>query len=709
MSMNRPGAALCVLAVLLGTSVPLLAQTTTADTIRAGRFDGGRMWTFEHPPTEYFSEAYDLTADSTWFRRARLGALRIPGCSASLVSPRGLVMTNHHCAREATTAVAREGENLLDDGFYAATLQDERRAEEMYADQLIAIVDITEELDRAEQGITDPAEAQQAREQAGETATARIATEHGGEGAGIQVEVVSLWNGARTSAYVFRRYTDVRLVMTPELQLGYFGGDTDNFTYPRYALDMTFLRLYGEDGQPLPTPEHFAFTTDGAEPGDPVFIVGNPGSTSRLQTVTELQYRRDIADVALLGLLDSRVEVLEQYLEENPDAPASVRNELFSLLNSQKAYRGIVRGLRDEGILARRRDAERQFVEAVQQDAALSERYGNVIEQLAGIQRSKRDWARQAEAFAGLGNPQLDASVLTRGLYAGQYVSARQGGAPAEALDGLREAILDVPSQPADLQELLLAARLRDAQRALGVGGPEASSILQGRSPEGAAAVVVQQSALTDSANAARALDDGSLAMEDPAIQMARAMIMQYAPYLNAVQPMMQQEESLARQLGRARFEVYGTDIPPDATFSLRIADGVVRGYEYNGTMAPPHTTFYGMYDRYHSFGGGEWQLPPIWIERESDLELSTALNFVSTVDIIGGNSGSPVLDRELRIVGLVFDGNIESLPGEFIYREDDARSVSVDARGILEALRSVYRAERLVEELSAAMAPAAR
>jgi hypothetical protein len=702
-------APLLTLALLILQGTPALAQQQTADTIRAGRFDNGKMWTFEYPPTQYLRETYGFSPDTAWFRKARLGALRIPSCSASLVSARGLVMTNHHCGREATTSVTESGENLLDNGFYAPTEADERKAEEMHADQLIAIVDITDEMDRAERGARDPAAIQEARERAGEAATQRITREHGGDAKGIVVEVISLWNGARTSAYVFRRYDDVRLVMAPELQMGYFGGDPDNFTYPRYALDMTFFRIYDANGQPLATPEHFAFSTEGVKEDDVVFVVGNPGSTSRLQTVAELEYRRDVQDVALLGVLDSRVGVLQQYVDERPDTPESVRNELFSLLNSQKAYGGIVRGLKDEDILARRRAAEAKFVAAIEEDAKLKADYGDLTARMARLQQRKRELAAETRAFIGLGNPSIDGSALVRGLYAGQYVQAKAGSAPADVLDNIKQNVLGVPSQPADLQEVLIASRLSDVQNALGAGNAQMQAILEGRSPEGAAAIVVQQSPLADSAKAAEALENGSLTLNDPAIKLARALIMRYSPFQAAMQPIAQEEEEIARKLGRARFEVYGVEVPPDATFSLRIADGVVKRYAYNGTIAPTHTTFYGLFDRYHSFGDKDWALPPRWVERESELNLETPMNFVSTADIIGGNSGSPVLDKDLRIVGLVFDGNIESLPGEFIYLDDVARSISVDARGILEALRSVYQADRLADELTGAAVPARR
>lgn len=683
-------------ALLLLAIAPVALAAQSMDSVRAGRFDNGKMWTFDSPPVDYLRETYGFAPDAAWFERARLGALRIPGCSASLVSSRGLVMTNHHCGREATTEVTREGENLLDNGFYAAAQADERKADNMYADQLIAIVDVTSEIDAA-------GEDAEAREAKGEEIKARIATEHGGEAASIEVEIVSLYAGARTSAYVFKRYEDVRLVMTPELKLGYFGGDPDNFTYPRYSLDMTFFRLYGDNGQPLETPNYFRWSETGVTAGDLVFVIGNPGSTSRLETVAQLQFRRDVQDVALLGLLDGRIDVLEQYLEDNADAPETVRNELFSLLNSQKAYRGIVRGLNDPWIMARRADTERQIKAGIAAKTELQSEYGEVIDRIASLQQQKRQQAAGYKAFAGLGSPSLDGTALVRAFYAAQYVAGKMQGAPDEALAEIRNLIFETKDQPPALQEALIGARLRDIENAYGKDNPVVSNILQGRSAEGAAAIVVQQSPLSDSAKTAQALDNGSLAMTDPALQLARSVLMAYGPYQQTVQPAAQQEEELARQLGRVRFDLFGTAVPPDATFSLRIADGVVGEYEYNGTLAPAYTTFYGLFDRHYAHGGGDWDLPKRWLDAVSTIDLKTPLNFASTADIIGGNSGSPVLDRELRVVGLVFDGNIESLPGDYIYLEDRARAIAVDARGIIESLRSVYKADRLVQELTGA------
>ncbi|MCY3703907.1 MAG: S46 family peptidase [Gammaproteobacteria bacterium] len=677
------------------------------DTVRAGRFDNGRMWTFENPPADYLRETYDIDADSVWFRRARLGALRIPGCSASFVSGDGLVLTNHHCAREHISAVSREGESLLDDGFYAESMEAERAIEEFEADRLIAIRDVTAEMDAALEGINEPQARSQALASAEEEIAARISEEYGGEDAGFEVEMVSLYNGGRTSAYVFRRYTDVRMVMAPELSVGYFGGDPDNFTYPRYALDFTFLRVY-EDGDPLDTSESFfRWSETGVERGDAVFMIGNPGSTSRIQTVAELEFRRDISDKGLLAFVNNRIDALEAFYDMDPEAGEAMdlRNTIFSLINTQEAYGGILRGLHDPVILAKRRDQERAFQEALDADPELAEEYGGLIAQMAELQDRKALVAGGFGSFLAFASPDYEGAVLSRALFAFQYANGSRAGAPAEALEGVMTSLSEVPDQPPALQELLLAARLRDIEASYGADSPLATSLLGGRSPEDVAASIVAESVLADSAGAVDAVRSGTAGMGDPAMQLLGALISGIGPFQQAMGSISPEEEQIAAALGRARFEVYGTDVPPDATFSLRIADGVVSEYEYNGTFAPVVTTFYGLYDRHYSHvaggtGDGEWDLPARWLDPPGDPELSTAINFVSTNDIIGGNSGSPLVNADLELVGLAFDSNTEGLSGEYIFLTDRARAVSVDVRGILEALEEVYLAERIVEEL---------
>ncbi len=686
-----------------GQIAPPMVFGVDLDTVRAGRFDQGKMWTFEFPPVDFIAQEYGFRPDEAWFEKARLGALRIPSCSASFVSSDGLVLSNHHCAREFVTQVQREGENLLDDGFYARDLSDERPVEDFEADQLIEIIDVTEEVNARVDAVPS-GQRGSVREEVLEEIEARLTEERGGEDSGFVVEMVSLYNGGRTSAYVFRRYTEAKLVMAPELQIGFFGGDPDNFTYPRYNLDFSFFRIY-DDGEPLKSDVYFPVDDDGLQEGDVVFIVGNPGSTSRLQTVAELEFRRDVADRYVLDLLRSRMAVLDEFIQSHPEEAEErdLRNEYFSLSNSEKAISGQVRGLEDPVLIARRRDTERSFQQAIEADPLLADRYGDLIEGMAGLQDAKRDQAPGFGAFLAMTSESLASATLYRGLMAFQVLSARMGGAPEEQIEEIMELIRAIPQQPEDLDEALMAARFQDFIDFYGPDSDLAQAVLQGRSPEGAASVIRAGSALADSAGAVAALEGGTVGMEDPALGVVRAYLPQFGAFQQVVAQVFPQEEQLAAELGRARFEVYGTDVPPDATFSLRIADGVVGGYSYNGTLAPWRTTFYGLYDRHHSHAGdGDWALPNRWLSPPAAFDLSTPLNFVSTVDIIGGNSGSPVLDRELEVVGVVFDGNIESLPGDYIYLPELNRSVTVDIRAILEALDHVYDMDRIAAELRA-------
>ncbi len=680
------------------------AANPALDTVQAGVFDNGKMWTFEYPPVDYLRETYGFTPDTEWFAEARLGALRIPGCTASFVSPNGLVMTNHHCARESIEQVSRDDEDLVADGFYAQSLDEERPIQDYYADQLMEIRDVTDRVYGALEGVEGTEARAQERQRIEDQIVDEVTEEFGGEDAGYNVEMVELYAGGRYSVYIFKRYHDLRLVMSPELKIAYFGGDWDNFTYPRYDLDMSFYRVYDENGEPLKTDHYFSFSPEGVTEGDLVFVIGNPGNTTRLNTVAQLEYRRDVEDQAILDLLRTRTPILEQYAADHPAEAREMdlRNTIFSFLNYLKSQTGVVEGLHDPVIMAKRRDHERKFQAAIDADPALRAQYGDLIERMAELQARKRERAPQLSSFLALGHPSLGSSTVGRALAAYQYLSARAQGAPEEMVSEVRDALLATPDQPREINEAQLAQRFQDFVRNYGADDPFTQGILQGRSPEVAAASILDRSALVDSTSTAEAVAAGTLSMSDPAVQMAQSMIQQMVLAQQVQQSVLPEEAEIASAIGRANFAVYGTEVPPDATFSLRIADGVVKPYEYNGTIAPVNTTFYGLYDHYYSYGAGsDWDLPQRWIDPPTGLDLSTPVDFISTADIIGGNSGSPVINQELKVVGLIFDGNIESLPGDYIYLPERNRAVAVDARGILEALDVVFDADRLVQEMT--------
>ncbi len=690
--------------------------------IKAGRFDTGKMWTFEDPPADYFEEAYGFRPDSAWFARARLGALRLPNCSASFVSPDGLILTNHHCVRESISEVTREGEALLDEGFYADSPGAERKVEGLYAEQLVDIRDITEEVygrasfaedaspesrrrsGRAGRDMERRDLSAAGRERRMERMEERMNAEAQARDSMLAVQVVELYYGGRYSAYTFRRYDDIRLVFAPELQIGAFGGDPDNFTYPRYSFDFSFLRAWDADGAPLRTPHYFAWDEDGAQEGEAVFVVGNPGTTSRLATVGQLEFERDYMLPAALDALRDRMRVLEEYMEEEEISTREydLRNAWRQISNQFKKHEGELAGLRDSLLIARRMTAERDLAAAIAAVDSLDEKYGHAIGEIARLQRSREAMADKNRAFLFFGSAAFDSRVLVRAAYGYVIGLMRQRGMPPDEIEEVLEEALDMENWPPELEKRMLAVRLREFLRYLGENDPTVNRLLQGQTPEEAADRIVSDTALQDSARYAALLEEGFWGSGDPAEALARAVTPLFLSIQQQQSGLESREEELGALLSLARFALYGTEIPPDATFSLRIADGVVADYPYNGTVAPPHTTLFGMYDHYYSYGGEDtdWDLPDRWLSPPDSLDRSTPVNLVTTNDITGGNSGSPLLDKDLRVTGVAFDSNIDALQNTYVYLDERGRAVSVDARGILEALEHMYGADRIVREL---------
>ncbi len=665
--------------------------------VEPGRFDTGKMWTFENPPLEYFQEAYGFRPTQEWLTQARLAALRLPNCTASFVSSDGLVMSNHHCAREGATAVTREGEDLLNRGFFAAQRSDERRVPDLYIDQLVELRDVTPLVDAAAPAAADEATQQAARQQRIEAIA-----DSAGSALGLSCDVTTLYHGGRHSLYCYRRYDDVRLVFVPELQMGFFGGDPDNFTYPRYAFDVSFFRVYDANDQPLRPQSYFRWSRTGAKEGDPVFVIGNPGSTSRLNTVAQLEYKRDVQYPFTIRLIGSRATILQEYMRQHPESRSTHINDYFSLTNALKAFSGELRGLRTPELMGRKVGFERQFRGAVQRDPGLARQYGGLWDEIADIRRQIAQIAPRLNGLnqGGLLRSQTFETAASMIQYA---QAALSGQAPDSLLREFRQELEAATIDPA-LDAEILAAQLGEAAELLGDADPFVRQALAGRSPAVAArTVVIGSAAVTDRARRAALLANPSdiMSSTDPALRLMRDALPRLRELLSQIRQLQSAEEARTARLARALFDVYGTAIPPDATFTLRIADGMVAGYEYNGTSAPAFTTFYGLYDRHYSHRGEEeWALPEQWRTPPRGFDLSTPLNLVSTNDIIGGNSGSPLINTDREIVGLIFDGNVESLPGDFIYTTETARAVSVHAAAILEALRHVYGATRIVNEL---------
>jgi hypothetical protein len=674
------------------------------DTVKAGLFDTGKMWTFDYPPIDYFKKTYHFNPDNAWFEKARLSALRLPGCSASFVSEDGLVFTNHHCARGALDRVNREGERLAETGFYAPTLAEERKVPRMYADQLVLVEDVTDEVQKAmESGKTDD-ERIANRDKAIHEIEQRYQ-----EKTKLNCTVMTFYNGAKYSLYGFKRYHDVRIVFAPELTTAFFGGDYDNFTYPRYDLDISFFRVYDDDGNPLKTSNFFKWSPAGATEGEPVFVVGNPGHTNRLLTYSEIEFLRDYQYPFISTLLDNLVRIYSDYIAAHPDQKLRFQTQLFGYSNSQKLYSGRVKGINDPILMAKKRDFERKLKEAVFKDPQLKAEYGGVWDEIAEIQKEKGKifWEVQSSVFHGAGRSEYFGLAANLVTYAEQMKLPEDQRGPrfkGSALDSLKARFY--PPVNEELEQQVLALQLTNMKSGFEDTNPAFNKLMAGRTPSAAAAELMKSTVLSSKENVMQLLDgnpDDILHSTDPFIGFVASTAGQARELLEHYNELSAKEQSRVQLVGQALFGVYGTSIPPDATFTLRIADGVVKGYDYNGTIAPPITTFYGLYDRYYSFNKKDpYDLADRWKNPPSTFDLSTPLNFSSTNDIIGGNSGSAVVNKDLQVVGIVFDGNIESLPNDLINDETDMRCVAVHSAGIVEALDQLYKADRIVKELKA-------
>lgn len=670
----------------------------------------GTMWTFENPPLAYWQERYDFTATPEWLEHVRLSSVRYGQiCSASFVSPAGLVMTNHHCARQCIEAVSTEAEDLVVKGFYAANRREEKLCPNLFLDQLVGTEDVTARVQAAVPAGANPTEATAATEAEQERIENECKT-----ATGLQCQVVSLYHGGQYHLYRYQRYTPVKLVFAPELAAGFFGGDPDNFTYPRYTLDVAFVRAYREDGStPASTPHYFQWSPAGAREGDLVFITGNPGSTSRQITVSQALYEKDYRHPFTIDFLREQRDFLIWLAGTNPEAERRVRDQLFSIENSLKAYSGQYAGLQDTLLMARKIRWERELRERVEADAGLRSQYGNLWSRMASVEEEKLRTAPRVNINNPnfIGGPEVTlAAQLVRYIEAMSRPEAERPERYRGAQLAEVEQLLRTPTQINQAVSVrLLTIRLELARRWLPPDDPFLRRAFQpNETPAQAAERIISTTRVGDATYRATLMQGGMKALnstDDPLVRLARQMVDTYARLEPRLVELNAEEAVQNERLAHALFAVYGTQLPPDATFTLRISDGVVAGYPYNGTEAPAKTTYYGMFGRSADFDNRDpWMLPESFARRRGALDLAQPLNFVSTNDITGGNSGSPMIDRQARVVGIAFDGNIEQLPNEFLFRtETGGRTVAVHSVGIMEALRQIYRATALVEELEQA------
>ncbi len=677
--------------------LPVLLLAAAVPTIRAEE----GMWTYDNPPVKQLAEKYNFHPSQEWLDHLRLSSVRLnDGGSGSFVSPDGLLLTNHHVARFQLQKNSTPEHDYVTNGFYAATEDQEMKSPDLEINVLESMENVTARVTGAAKGIQNEAQALKAQQ-------AEIAAieKESKDKTGLRSDVVSFYNGGEYWLYRYKAYTDVRLVFAPEQEAAFFGGDPDNFTYPRYDLDMALFRVY-ENGKPLHTENYLKWSAKGAAPGELIFISGHPGSTSRQDTMAQLVMTKDVVIPAVTEYLQRRIAALQAFAAESPENAQLVGSDIFYLQNSLKVYVGRAEALSDKAILGKKQAEEADFRAKVAANPEWQKQYGGAWDAIARVEEQMKPEIPK-RVFR-----HTDSQLFTFALEIVQYVaevkkpdSERLPTYYSAGLDSLMQQLLSPAKVYAASEKLYMSADLKLAEEKLGTNDEWIQAILQGGDADKTVAALVDGTKLTDAAFRKSLIDGGEAAVAastDPMIVAARRVdpisratyIRNRDKYLSVLTP-------AGEALGKARFLVYGKNAYPDATFTLRLSYGTVAGFPYNGTEAPPFTTFYGLYDRAASFSDkSPFDLTPKEQAALGKLDLATPFDFVSTGDIIGGNSGSPVVNRAGELVGLIFDGNIESLAGDYVYDGTKNRAVAVHSAGMIEGLRKIYGADKLADEL---------
>jgi hypothetical protein len=661
------------------------------------------MWTFDNFPSKTVGEKYGFTPSQAWLDHVRLSSLRVAeGCSASFISPQGLVMTNHHCVVECLEQLSTPGHKLEEEGYLAKAPAEERKCPDFELDQLVEIRDVTKEVQAATAGKTG--------DDANKALRAKRAElqQSCGSDKSVRCDLVSLYHGGIYDLYRYKRYNDVRMVFAPEFSVAQFGGDPDNFNFPRYDFDISLVRAY-EGDKPAVTKDYLHWSADGSKDGDLVFVSGNPGGTFRELTVAQLFFDRDVLYPNLIPNVSERHGLLEAFIARGSQQAHEANDDLFFLENSIKVYLGRQQALLDPKFVAEKEQEEQKLRAATAADPKLAS-YASAWDEIAQVQKVRselfvRDFSLSGATFSmGLLG---DAVVLVRA--AEERTKPNRDRLPEytdQALVNVEQELLAPEPVYKDLEELQLGLRFTQIRRNLGTDDPFVKKMLGKDSPEQLAHKLVSGTHLEDPKLREQLYKGGQSAIDastDPMIRFAAALnsdlVAQRKEYEAKVDA---PTRAAAEKIAKARFAVYGTSVDPDATFTLRLSYGTVKGFEdAEGKFVEPYTHIAGLYER--ATGAPPYELPESWLKAKSSLNLSLPMNLSTTNDVIGGNSGSPLMNKDANVVGLIFDGNIYSLGGDYGYDAARNRSIAVDSRALLEGLRKVYHADRIVDEIEAA------
>jgi len=664
------------------------------------------MWPFNNVPRAEIKKKYGFDVTDEWLRKVQLASVRFnSGGSGSFVSPNGLVLTNYHIVEDIVNDVSTPQKDLAKEGFVARTPAEEIKAPSLELNVLMSIEDVTTRVNGAVKTGMSDAQAFAARraEIAAIEAESTKAT-------GLRCDVIALYQGAQYNLYRYKKYTDVRLVFVPEFQAAFFGGDPDNFNFPRFNIDMALVRVY-ENDQPVHPPSYFKWSTTGAKEGDLVFVTGNPGSTARLNTVAHLEELRDASIPIILRLLERREAMLKKYMALGEEQTRRAENELNSIQNGLKVYRGQLAGLKDQALMGRKMMDEMALRQWIAANPDRQKMYGDAWDAIAKAHQSLPSYIRERRIFdqaAGFNTTTFGfARTLVRLADESQKPKVERLPEFTEARRASLELALYSPAPIYDdFEKLKLADSLGFMVELLSADHPLVKQIMNGKTPETRATELIAGTKLKDVAFRKELAAGGKQAIEssaDPMIVLARLI----DPKARELRKRFENEVTGVERtnyakIARARFANEGNSIYPDATFTLRLSYGAVKGYMENGKRVTPFTTLGGLYDRAANFKYQfPYNLPPRWMEKKSAINPSTPFNFVSTDDIIGGNSGSPTINKNAELVGLIFDGNIQSLVGDFIYDESVNRAISVDVRAMREVLRKVFGANEIANEVT--------
>jgi hypothetical protein len=684
-------------------STPTVLAALLLASIAPARADEG-MWLFSAPPRDKIQAAYGFKVEDPWLDHLMKASVRFnSGGSGSFVSGDGLVITNNHVGLDALQKMSSASKNYVHDGFYAATAADEVKCLDLELNVLQSTEDVTARVNAAVPPGAAGNDAAKARRKviAGIEKESKDAT-------GLRSDVVTLYQGGQYHLYRYKRYTDIRLVFSPEQQAAFFGGDPDNFEYPRYDLDICIFRVY-ENGQPL-HPEHFLkWSETGPKEGDLVFVSGHPGRTERLFTVAQLEMLRDIAYPSTDEALKRRDVLLTSWSARSDENMRRAKEDLFYIRNSRKLYDGLIAGIQNPQLMGPKEAAEASLKYQLAQRADGKEAL-NAFDRIAVAEGAiGRIYVRERMLELARGFTSDSFSIARTLLRAGDEFPKANGDRLPEFADQKKDSLeLDLFSEKPiypDMEILTLGDSLTELVETLGYGDQTVQNVLAGESPRQRASELVLGTKVRDVAFRRQLFAGGApavLAAHDPMIELARTVDDESRALRKTYEAEKEIEQQAQAVIGKARYDIQGASTYPDATFTLRLAYGTVKGYEEDGVKVSPLTTIAGLYQRSADHGNKEpFDLPQSWADKKSAVNMDTPMDFATDCDIIGGNSGSPTVNTKGEFVGIIFDGNIESLPGDLAYDGVQARSVSTDSAAILEALRKVYGVTPLADELS--------